>query len=51
MVEELQPDVMFEDRSELIEAFYRAGFQVMYPDWHPNARGMERYATTFSQWQ
>ena len=51
VIEELQPDVMFEDRPELIEAFYRAGLQVMYPDWHPYTRGMERYATPFSHWQ
>ena len=51
VIEELQPDVMFEDRPELIEAFYRAGLQVMYPDWHPYTSGMERYATPFSHWQ
>ena len=51
IVEEIQPDVMFEDRPELIEAFHNAGIHVLFPDWHPYTKGMERYATPFSHWQ
>ena len=51
IVEEIQPDVMIEDRPELIESFCRAGLYVIYPDWHPYTKGMDRYATPFSHWQ
>ena len=51
IVEEIQPDVMLEDRPELIEAFHKAGINVFFPDWHPYTKGMERYATPFSHWQ
>lgn len=50
IVEEIQPDVMIEDRPELIEAFHRAGIRVIFPDWHPYTKGMERFATPFSLW-
>ena len=50
VVEGIQPDVMLEDRPELIEAFHRAGIRVIYPDWHPYTKGMERFATPFSLW-
>ena len=50
VVEEIQPDVMIEDRPELIEAFHRAGIRVIFPDWHPYTKGMERFATPFSLW-
>ena len=46
----IQPDVMIEDRPELIEAFHVAGIRVIYPDWHPYTKGMERFATPFSHW-
>ena len=51
IVEEIQPDVMIEDRPELIESFCNAGLYVIYPDWHPYTKGMDRYATPFSHWQ
>jgi len=51
IVEEIQPDVMLEDRPELIEAFYSAGIRVLFPDWHPYTKGMERFGTPFSRWQ
>lgn len=51
IVEELQPDVMIEDRPELIEAFHLAGLKVIFPDWHPYTKGMERFATPFSCWE
>ncbi len=50
IVEEIQPDVMIEDRPELIESFCNAGLYVIYPDWHPYTKGMDRYATPFSHW-
>ena len=50
IVEEIQPDVMIEDRPELIEAFHRAGIRVIFPDWHPYTKGMESFATPFSLW-
>ena len=46
----IQPDVMIEDRPELIEAFSRAGIKVFFPDWHPYTKGMERFGTPFSLW-
>ena len=51
IVEEIQPDVMLEDRPELIEAFYSAGIRVLFPDWHPYTKGMERFGTPLSRWQ
>ena len=48
IIDEIQPDVMIEDRPELIEAFHRAGIRVIFPDWHPYTKGMERFATPFS---
>ena len=51
IVEEIQPDVMLEDRPELIEAFHSAGIRVLFPDWHPYTKGMERFGTPFSRWQ
>ena len=50
VVEEIQPDLMIEDRPELIEAFHQAGIKVIFPDWHPYTKGMERFATAFSLW-
>ncbi len=50
VVKGVQPDVMIEDRPELIEAFHHAGIRVIFPDWHPYTRGMERFATPFSVW-
>jgi 5'(3')-deoxyribonucleotidase len=50
IVEEVQPDVMLEDRPELIKAFYNAGISVLYPDWHLYTKGMDRFATPFSSW-
>ena len=50
VIEEIQPDVMIEDRPELIEAFHRADIRVFFPDWHPYTKGMERFATPFSLW-
>ena len=50
VIEEIQPDVMIEDRPELIEAFHRAGIRVIFPDWHPYTKGMECFATPFSLW-
>jgi len=51
IIEEIKPDVMLEDRPELIRAFTNAGIRVIYPDWHLYTKGMERYATPFSSWQ
>jgi len=51
IIEEIKPDVMIEDRPELIRAFFYAGIQVIFPNWHPYTKGMERYATPFSNWQ
>ena len=51
IVKEIQPDVMIEDSPELIESFCNAGLYVIYPDWHPYTKGMDRYATPFSHWQ
>ena len=51
IVEEIKPDVMIEDRPELIKSFFDAGLCVIYPDWHPYTTGMDRYATPFSHWQ
>ena len=50
VVEGVQPDVMIEDRPELIEAFHRAGISVFFPDWHPYTKGMECFGTPFSLW-
>ena len=50
VIEEVKPDVMIEDRPELIEAFHHAGIKVIFPDWHPYTKGMERFATPFSLW-
>ena len=50
IVEEVQPDIMLEDRPELIKAFYNAGIHVLYPDWHLYTKGMDRFATPFSSW-
>ena len=50
VIEEIQPDVMIEDRPELIEAFHRVGIKVIFPNWHPYTKGMERFATPFSLW-
>ena len=51
VVEEIQPDVMIEDRPKLIEDFHRAGIRVIFPNWHPYTKGMERFATPFSLWK
>tara|TARA_Y100001970_G_C13884802_1_gene675639 strand:+ start:133 stop:666 length:534 start_codon:yes stop_codon:yes gene_type:complete len=51
IIEEIKPDIMLEDRPELIIAFYNAGISVIFPDWHPYTKGMEKYATPFSCWQ
>ena len=51
IVKEIQPDVMIEDSPELIESFSNAGLYVIYPDWEPYTKGMDRYATPFSHWQ
>jgi hypothetical protein len=50
IVEEVKPDVMLEDRPELIKAFYNAGIHVLYPNWHLYTQGMDRFATPFSNW-
>ena len=50
IIEEVVPDVMIEDRPELIKAFHGAGIPVFYPDWHPYTRGMEDFGTPFSNW-
>ena len=50
IIEEVVPDVMIEDRPELIKAFHGAGIPVFYPDWHPYTRGMEAFGTPFSHW-
>ena len=50
VIKEIQPDVMIEDRPELIEAFHRAGIRVIFPNWHPYTKGMECFATPFSLW-
>jgi len=50
IVEEIKPDVMLEDRPELIEAFHNAGIRVLYPEWHLYTKGMDRFATPFSNW-
>ena len=50
VIEEVKPDVMIEDRPELIEAFHRADIRVIFPNWHPYTKGMERFATPFSLW-
>ena len=50
IVDDIQPDVMLEDRPELIEAFFNAGIRVLYPDWHLYTKGMDRFATPFSNW-
>lgn len=50
IIEEVVPDVMIEDRPELIKAFHGAGIPVFYPDWHPYTLGMESFGTPFSHW-
>ena len=50
IVNKIKPDFMIEDRPELIEAFYNAGIRVIFPNWHPYTKGMERFATPFSIW-
>ena len=50
IIEEVQPEVMIEDRPDLIKAFHRAGIRVIFPDWHPYTKGMECFATPFSLW-
>ena len=50
VIEKVKPDVMIEDRPELIEAFHRADIRVIFPNWHPYTKGMERFATPFSLW-
>jgi len=50
IVDDIQPDVMLEDRPELIEAFFNAGIRVLYPDWHLYTKGMDRFAIPFSNW-
>ena len=50
IIEEVAPDVMIEDRPELIKAFHGAGIPVFYPDWHPYTRGMKAFGTPFSHW-
>ena len=50
VIEEIQPDLMIEDRPKLIEAFHRAGIKVIFPDWHPYTRGMECFSTPFYLW-
>ncbi len=50
IIDDIQPDVMIEDRPELIQAFHDAGIQVFYPDWHRYTRGMGSYGTAFSSW-
>ena len=50
IIEEVVPDVMIEDRPELIKAFHGAGIPVFYPDWHPYTLGMEAFGTPFSHW-
>ena len=47
VIEEVKPDIMIEDRPELIEAFHRADIRVIFPNWHPYTKGMERFATPF----
>ena len=51
IVEEVVPDVMLEDRPELIQAFHVVGLPVFYPDWHRYTQGMEAFGTPFSSWQ
>ena len=50
IIDRIMPDVMIEDRPELIESFFDAGLFVIYPDWHPYTKGMDRFATPFSHW-
>ena len=51
IIEEIKPDVMIEDRPELIKSFNNSGISVLYPDWHEYTKGMDRYATAFSSWE
>ena len=50
IIGEVVPDVMIEDRPDLIKAFHGAGIPVFYPDWHSYTRGMEAFGTPFSHW-
>ena len=51
IIEKIKPDVMLEDRPELIKSFNNSGISVFYPDWHYYTKGMDRYATPFSSWE
>ena len=51
IIEEVKPDVMLEDRPELIQAFNLAGLKVFYPDWHLYTQGMAPFGTPFSCWK
>ena len=51
IIKEIKPDVMLEDRPELIKSFHNAGISVFYPEWHNYTKGMEKYATPFSSWE
>ena len=51
IIEEVKPDVMLEDRPELIKSFKNSGIIVYYPDWHAYTKGMDQYATPFSSWE
>ena len=51
IIEEIKPDIMLEDRPELIKSFNKSGISVFYPDWHAYTKGMDRYATPFSSWE
>ena len=50
IIEEIKPDVMIEDRPELIRSFHNAGIRVIFPNWHHYTNGMEQYAIPFSNW-
>ena len=50
ILEEIKPDIMIEDRPELIKTFYNKGISVIYPEWHNYTKGMDRYAIPFSNW-
>ena len=51
IIEDIKPDVVFEDRPELIQTFHNAGIPVIFPNWHLYTDGMEHYGTPFSSWK
>tara|TARA_B100001250_G_scaffold104068_1_gene87769 strand:+ start:33 stop:569 length:537 start_codon:yes stop_codon:yes gene_type:complete len=51
IIKEIKPDVMLEDKPDLIKSFNKSGISVFYPDWHQYTKGMHLYATPFSSWE